>query len=42
VNGKIVEHWDSATKGAAGPVAAKSKAKVISYSRLFAFIRGHH
>jgi predicted SnoaL-like aldol condensation-catalyzing enzyme len=22
VNGKIVEHWDSATKGAAGPVAA--------------------
>ena len=27
VNGKIVEHWDSATKGAAGPVAAKAKAK---------------
>jgi len=27
VNGKVVEHWDSATKGAAGPVAAKGKAK---------------
>ena len=27
VNGKIVEHWDSAMKGAAGPVAAKAKAK---------------
>jgi predicted SnoaL-like aldol condensation-catalyzing enzyme len=25
VNGKIVEHWDSATKGAAGPVAASAK-----------------
>lgn len=25
VNGKIVEHWDSATKGAAGPVAAGAK-----------------
>src|ERR1700694_1485797 len=24
VNGKIAEHWDSATKGAAGPVAASA------------------
>jgi hypothetical protein len=24
VNGKLVEHWDSATKGAAGPVAASA------------------
>ena len=27
VNGKIVEHWDSATKGAAGPVAASATKK---------------
>jgi predicted SnoaL-like aldol condensation-catalyzing enzyme len=27
VNGKIVEHWDSATKGAAGPVAAGATKK---------------
>lgn len=27
VNGKIVEHWDSATKGAAGPVAATATKK---------------
>ena len=27
VNGKIVEHWDSATKGAAGPVAAGTAKK---------------
>ena len=27
VDGKIVEHWDSATKGAAGPVAASVKGK---------------
>ncbi len=27
VNGKIVEHWDSAMKGGTGPVAAKAKAK---------------
>jgi predicted SnoaL-like aldol condensation-catalyzing enzyme len=27
VNGKIVEHWDSATKGAAGPVAASTAKK---------------
>ena len=27
VNGKIVEHWDSATKGAVGPVAASAKGK---------------
>jgi predicted SnoaL-like aldol condensation-catalyzing enzyme len=26
-NGKVAEHWDSATKGAVGPVAAKAKAK---------------
>jgi predicted SnoaL-like aldol condensation-catalyzing enzyme len=25
VNGKIVEHWDSATKGAVGPAAAAAK-----------------
>jgi predicted SnoaL-like aldol condensation-catalyzing enzyme len=27
VNGKIVEHWDSATKGATGPVAGKAAPK---------------
>lgn len=27
VNGKIVEHWDSATKGAVGPAAASVKGK---------------
>jgi predicted SnoaL-like aldol condensation-catalyzing enzyme len=27
VNGKIVEHWDSATKGATGPVAAGAAKK---------------
>ena len=27
VNGKIVEHWDSATKGAVGPVAASAAKK---------------
>jgi len=27
VNGKIVEHWDSATKGATGPVAASATKK---------------
>jgi predicted SnoaL-like aldol condensation-catalyzing enzyme len=27
VNGKIVEHWDSATKGAVGPVAASATKK---------------
>jgi predicted SnoaL-like aldol condensation-catalyzing enzyme len=27
VNGKIVEHWDTATKGAAGPVAASATKK---------------
>ena len=27
VNGKIVEHWDSATKGATGPVAASAAKK---------------
>jgi len=27
VNGKLVEHWDSATKGAAGPVAASATKK---------------
>ena len=27
VNGKIVEHWDSATKGAVGPVAAGATKK---------------
>jgi predicted SnoaL-like aldol condensation-catalyzing enzyme len=27
VNGKIVEHWDSATKGATGPVAAGATKK---------------
>lgn len=27
VNGKIVEHWDSAMKGGTGPVAAKAKGK---------------
>jgi len=27
VNGKIVEHWDSATKGAVGPVAASGTKK---------------
>jgi predicted SnoaL-like aldol condensation-catalyzing enzyme len=27
VNGKIVEHWDSATKGAVGPVAASTTKK---------------
>jgi predicted SnoaL-like aldol condensation-catalyzing enzyme len=26
VNGKVVEHWDSATKGAVGPAAAAAKA----------------
>ena len=27
VNGKIVEHWDSATKGAVGPAAASATKK---------------
>ena len=27
VNGKLVEHWDSATKGAAGPAAASATKK---------------
>ena len=27
VNGKLVEHWDSATKGATGPVAASATKK---------------
>ena len=27
VDGKVVEHWDNATKGAAGPVAAGAKGK---------------
>lgn len=27
VNGKVVEHWDNATKGAVGPAAAAAKGK---------------
>jgi predicted SnoaL-like aldol condensation-catalyzing enzyme len=27
VNGKLAEHWDSATKGAVGPAAASVKGK---------------